>query len=327
MEEDWRGKNSQPKARLRRSKYSMLNKSVPVTKQIPKLKNGHRKKYNKNRTLRTYNTCCFDSVFQVCAALYTDYISFKSQIDNIADSEFCAMIKSACAESRKPLTQLNDLYVMRDKLMEDVVANADNTDVTDTGLTTIDCSSNVDYIVEHMWPQNLFSYTRMKWCKTCENTVTSNRCFIDLNLERFAKQNVLISDLNEHLNNSLNSEKTSKCPNKSCKSLLQIQTTLSDVIMVDLQMIRKQDTKRFSIDEAPAELELCGVELRIVALIEFILDDECLQQEGNQPVGHYVPHIKRISNVWENYDDVPNKVTDSNRTRKMEVHTMFYIKK
>lgn len=97
--------------------------------------------------------------------------------------------------------------------------------------------------------------------------------------------------------------------------------------MVDLQMIRKQDTKRFSIDEAPAELELCGVELRIVALIEFILDDECLQQEGNQPVGHYVPHIKRISNVWENYDDVPNKVTDSNRTRKMEVHTLFYIKK
>lgn len=117
------------------------------------------------------------------------------------------------------------------------------------------------------------------------------------------------------------------CPKKSCRSLFQIQTTLSDVIIIDLQMIRKEDTKRFSIDEAPQELELCGVKFRIIALIEFISDDACLQKNGNNSIGHYVPHIKRINNIWENYDNGLNKVKDSNRKKKMEVHTLFYIKK
>lgn len=312
---------------MRRSKHSMLNKSVPLARHIPKLKNGHRKKYNKNRTLRTYNTCCFDSVFQVAAALYTDYGSFKLQIDNIENSEFCEIIKMACAETRKSFTQLDDLYVMRDEIIENVIANVHNTIKTDTGLITINCKSNVHYIVEHVWPQKLFSYSRSKWCVKCKDFNVSNRCFIDLNLIRFAQKTVLISDLNEHLNEILPPEEgTIMCPNKPCQSLLQMHTYLSDVIMIDLQMIEQQDTKRFSINEAPAELVLCGYQFRIVAIIEFISDDACLQQEGEEPVGHYIPHIRRINNLWENYDDTSNKVTNSNRTRKMEVHTLFYMR-
>lgn len=326
-EEDWRGKNSQSVSGLRRSKYSMLNKSVSITKQIPKLRNGHRKKYDKSRTMHTYNTCCFDSAFQVAAALYTDGF-FQLEIDYAESSEFCKMIKRACAVNRKSNMKLSDLYVMRDKIMENIVANDKNTVRTDTGLISINCSTNVDYIIEHVWPKHLFSYTRRKWCKICKKTNVSNRCFIDYNLDRFAQKSVSIAELNEHLNHFLISEEnTSMFPNQRCRSLIQIKTTLSNVIMIDLQMIVKRDTKRFSINDAPEELELCGVKFRIVALIEFIMDDACLQEKGIDAIGHYVPHIKRINDFWENYDDLLNQVKDSNRKRQMEVHTLFYIKK
>lgn len=149
--------------------------------------------------MQIYNTCCFDSVFQVSAALYIDYGFFKLQIDSIEDSEFCNMIKCACAENRKSLTDLDDLNCMRDNIMENVIANDHNTIRTDKGLISIDCNSNVDYIVEHVWPRSLFSYTRRKWCEICKNTIVSNRCFIDLNLREFAKKRVSIADLNEHL--------------------------------------------------------------------------------------------------------------------------------
>lgn len=87
-EEDWRGKNSNASSGKRRSKYSMLNKSMPITKQIPKLSNRHRKKYNKRLTVETYNECSFDSLFQIYAALYMDYDRIKLQIDRIDDSDF-----------------------------------------------------------------------------------------------------------------------------------------------------------------------------------------------------------------------------------------------
>lgn len=96
--------------------------------------------------------------------------------------------------------------------------------------------------------------------------------------------------------------------------------------MIDLQLILRQNNKKFSINEAPQELELYGTKFRISALIECIRDEDCLLIEGVDDIGHYIPHIKRCNGLWENNDDLKNKAEDSNCNRRMEVHTLFYIK-
>lgn len=326
-EEDWRGKNSNASSGKRRSKYSMLNKSMPITKQIPKLSNRHRKKYNKRLTVETYNECSFDSLFQIYAALYMDYDRIKLQIDRIDDSDFCNMIQQACKENRKSLANLNDLYIIRDTIMQNVVSNDLNTVRTESGLISIDCNSNIDYIIEHVLPQKLCSYLRTKSCELCGAKIESNRYFIDLNLEKFAKKNTTIKHLEKLLRHEMMSEEiSSKCTNQLCDAIFKIQTTFFDVVMIDVQMLSRRNNKRFSINEAPMELELCGKKFKIVALIEFISDDDCLQIEGAEVIGHYVSHIKRINSVWEKYDDCVSKIQNSDCKRKMEVHTLFYIK-
>lgn len=326
-EEDWGGKNSKSTIGKRRSKHSMLNKCVPVAKHIPKLANRHRKKYDKFITVHTYNECSFDSLFQVYAALYMDYECIKFQVDRIENSDFCNMIVQACEENRKSLTNLNDLYVVRDTIMQNVVSNKHNTIRSSTGLISINCISNIDYIVEHVLPQTMFSYVRKKLCESCGMCIESNRCFIDINFEKFAQKNVTIKNLGKLLAREMNAEAiSSKCTNKSCGEIFKIESTFSNVVMIDLQTPDRQTNKRFSINQVPSVLKLCRQKFRIVALIEYIRDDDNLMTEEVEDIGHYVAHIKRINEIWEKYDDCVPKIENSDRKRMMEVHTLFYMK-
>lgn len=300
----------------------MLNKSIRIPEQIPKLKNGHRKKYSKALTVYTYNTCSFDSLFQIFAALYADYERVKMKFEAIENSDFCNMVERAFSSKNKKTSVLNELYVKRDSIMQKIYF--DKIVATDKGLLSIDCNSNICYTVEHVLPEELFSYIRKKQCLICDEIIASKRVFVDINLESFAKENVAIKDLNDHIRNELISEEIiSKC--SKCSDMFQIETTFSDVIMIDLQLVLRKDNKKFRIDEAPQALELCGISFKILALIEFIRDDDCLLIEGEDEIGHYVSHMKRSNDLWEKYDDLSNKFENSNRYREMEVHTLFFI--
>lgn len=325
-EEDWRNKNSQnTTSRQRRSKYSLLNRNIQISKSIPKLANGHRKKYNKNFTLTTSNTCSFDSIFQIFAAAYIDYESMKTIIDSAENSDFCSMIVGAFSTKRKQQVIVNELNVKRDGILQKIFA--EKIVRTRNGLVSIDCNCSITYIIEHVIPVQLNSYARKKTCEMCGLVRVSDRTFVDINIDLFAERNVKIRDLNEHINKELISEEMiSVCSNQFCEQLFQIQTTFSNVIMIDIQVRNRANNKRFSINETPEELDLCGNKFRILALIEFIKDEDCLLIEGGEVVGHYIPHIKRSNTLWEKYDDVSNKVEDSNIKRRMEVHILFYKK-
>lgn len=132
--------------------------------------------------------------------------------------------------------------------------------------------------------------------------------------------------MNDQIRKELISEEIiSKCSNETCGGIFEIVTTFSDVIIIDLQLISRQENKTFSIDETPQELQLCGIRFKISALIEFIRDEDCLQRSETD-IGHYIPHIKRNNDTWEKYDDLSNKIEPANRKRRMEVHTLFYIR-
>lgn len=302
----------------------MLNKSIQISKPIPKLRNGHRKKYNKNRTVHTYNECSFDCLFSLFAVLYVDYEPMRVVIDSVENSDFCIMVKTAFDSNGKSLKSLNRLYEIRDKLMERLCTPI----VTDSGLISIDCKSNIDYTIEHVLPTELFSYYRKKVCTTptCDQLIESNRVFVDINVETFAHKTVSIQDLSDHLNMVLFSEEVnSVCP-KSCGGVVQIETKFSNVIFIDLQVIDRENNKRFSINDAPQNIELYGSRFKILALIQFIRDDECLTVDGKETLGHYILYIKRNNLEWEKYDDTNGQIERPKFNERMEVHTLVYVK-
>lgn len=119
----------------------------------------------------------------------------KIQIERIDESLFCTMVKNAFNAKKTNLKMLNGLFIKRDTVMREIYSSKMIS--TDTGLISIDCNSNIDYTIEHVLPRELFSYIRKKTCTLCEETIVSNRVFIDINLQLLAKKSVSISDLND----------------------------------------------------------------------------------------------------------------------------------
>lgn len=190
----------------------------------------------------------------------------------------------------------------------------------------MDCNSNIFYVLERVLPQSFYSYIRIKRCLLCKNELESHRVFVDINLDTFANPNVSIRDLEIHIKlELLSEEKNSKCT--KCGGTFKIETVFSDIIMIDIQLQAKEThgphpKKMFSINEAPEELRVCGTSFKILALAEFIKDSNDIND-----VGHYIAHIRRFNNQWEEYDDT-KKTNQSPKCKEMkEIHTLFYIKK
>lgn len=323
-EENWGGKNSAtPSRQQRRSKNSMLNKTIQRAKKIPLLQNGHRKYYSKSHSIFTYNTCSFDAIFQIFATVFIDYESMKTRFEKTEKSEFCSMITLAFNNEQTELRMMNDIYERRDNIFK--IIHAAKVITTDSGLIAIDSNSNITYTIEHVLP--FFSYAKTKYCSTCPNSIDSHRVFVDINLQTFANENVSIQDLNSHIKNELLLEKRkSKCTNIDCSGVFQINMKFNEIIMIDLQIDgqmknnNKVKNKLFSINDAPQVLELFGTNFKILALAEFIKKSESIND-----VGHYIAHIRRFNNQWETYDDTSNRIISPNCNRQVEIHTLFYI--
>lgn len=318
-EENWRGKNPTSSARTRRrSKYSILEKTIEKVQNVPILKNGRRKEYSKKLIVFTYNTCGFDTIFQIFATVFVDYESLQVRFKESIDL-FRSMIITAFDKDKVASRKMDDLYNRRDTICKTIYETT--TPKTNSNLLMIDCVGNISYTIEHVLPQVFFSYTVTKSCTLCENSVLSHRVYIDINLDEFAGEQVSIQNLNDHINHELLLERiSSKCTNTSCFVIFKVDAEFSKIIMIDVQLTGERPNKQFSINEAPQTLQISGVEYKILALIQFIKTGESIED-----VGYYVAHVRRINNEWKTYDDKSAKVQTPNRNSRMEIHTLFYI--
>lgn len=188
------------------------------------------------------------------------------------------------------------------------------------GLRSIDCSSNVNYMIQKIFPTELFSYKRVKQCDRCEETIISNRCFIDIDFDSYDLGTV--EQLNSCLLEGILSEIPTQCKCGGSRNI--IETTFSDFVMIDLQL--EYCIKPFSLNEIPNSLNILGIKFAPYACIEFIGDDNMYFQvgENERPIGHYVAHIFR-RNMWERYDDTKIYVTKSNTAAKIKGQVLFYV--
>lgn len=297
----------------------MLNPSVENCKSVILLKNGHLS-VGKN-SIQTFNTCPFDSLYVMVASLYADFISVKSQVDQLgANCDFSKMIITMFDDEKKPGIKQNSLLKQRNLILKRIFLGTIRITEFGNGLSSIDCSANINYMIPRALPIDLYSYVRKRKCDRCNTEVVSNRCFIDINIEQFEQQS--IQNLNSCLLDSLMAERSSNCECGGSKKLTD--TTFSNFIMIDLYL--KTRIAEISLVEIPKTLNFLGIDFAIHGCIEYIGDDENTDTLEDS-IGHYVSHIYRRNNQWQRYDDKKSKITNSDTTSKIKGQVLFYVKK
>lgn len=288
----------------------MLNPSVQVAEGIMNLRNGNLS-YRGKKTIRTFNTCPFDSVFTVVAAMYADHDEIKSQINqNASKSEFLSMIQFMFSDIGKVSSKNHALLCKRSAILCSIFSGEE----FECNLISVDCQGNSNYIIPKLLPNELYSYAREKQCDRCLVKITSNRCFVDVDIDGFDNQP--IGRLNSYLLDSLIDEQPSRC---ECNGLKRIVGThFSNFIMVDLTM--RNAIKEFSLRDIPADINILGIKYSLKACIEFIPP---LDENG---IGHYVSHVHRRNARWETYDDKKAKVLRSSITKQMQGQVLFYVR-
>lgn len=275
------------------------------------------------------HTCPFDSVYTVLAALYADFEKIKLKIDEIrlmyddgVPKEFLRMVERMSEDFKSNAIKLNVLLRDRNHILNEVFEGEERV-VELNGLRSIDCSSNVHYLIQKVLPTELFSYKRIKQYDRCENTIVSNRCFIDINFDSY--EIGTIKKLNNCLLTEFLSERHTQCKCGGSRNV--IETTFSDFVMIDLQL--EYCIKPISLNEIPKNLNILGLKFALYACIEFIGDDNAFSQEEEgeegQPIGHYVAHIFR-RNMWERFDDMKSYVTKSDTKAKIKGQVLFYFR-
>lgn len=184
-EEDWRGKNPRPRkiVRSRRAIHSILDPSVEAYRKTILLRNGSY--LSGKNPIHTYNTCPFDSVYAVFAALYADREDIRTKIDHLqSNCAFSKMVASMFSGESKLATKHKSLVQQRSEILSTLFEGSQQKTLFD-GLTSIDCACNVNYLTPKLLPTTLYSLLRIRKCDKCEQSVESYRCYLDIDIFNF----------------------------------------------------------------------------------------------------------------------------------------------
>lgn len=301
----------------------MLNPNVDICGSIMLLRNGFFSTVAKY-SIQTMNTCPFDSPFANIAGMYADYPEVKKQINELKKNcKFSQIICEMFTKVGSLAIKQNKLLRLRNVILLEVFKNAEDSIEFENGLISLDCGSNVNYIIPKILPQELYSYSREKRCNQCNRTVLSNRCFIDINFEEY--DTLGIKKLNECLLNTLIAETPSTCLSNTCGgSEMFVNTKFSSFIVIDLQL--EYTIKCITLNEIPKSLNILGTQFSLTGCIEFIGNvREMILNKSS--IGHYVSHVYRSNNSWEMYDDTKCKVFRSDPNIKIQGQVLFYVKR
>lgn len=283
-----------------------------MAESIMLLKNGH-SSYRDKRCTQTSNTCPFDSLFVVVAAMYADHDHIKNQINSLApDSELLSMIYDMFNDVGKTTVKHNALLRQRNVLLSSLFPAEEY----ECGLLVVDCKANANYIIPKLLPTELYSYVRIKECDRCGDKLLSKRCFVDIDIDEFERQR--IENLNKCLLDSLicEHEQPSKCSCNGAKRI--VETNFSNFIMIDLTL--KEIISTLSLCDIPDKIKILGLQFSLKACIEFI------GTEFTEFTGHYVSHVYRRNKQWEKYDDKKSQVLRSNIKNKIKGQVLFYVR-
>lgn len=159
VEEEWRGKNLPCKSvpTSRRAKHTMLEPTVQLAGALLHLKDNGFTSHGKF-TIRTSNTCPFDSVYAILAALYCDEPEIKNQIDALApSSSFLKLICDTFSSDESLLKTYNSLMKARNLFLRDYFEPEN----APKSFMHFECSGNVNLVIPKVsifYFKNSFQY-------------------------------------------------------------------------------------------------------------------------------------------------------------------------
>lgn len=106
------------------------------------------------KNIRTFNTCSFDSVYVAIAAMYADFENVKKQIDDFTDEcTFSIMVSTLFTADVRAAIKHNALLRIRNNLLLSIFEQS--AEEYENDLITVDCATNVNYIIPKLVPRNI----------------------------------------------------------------------------------------------------------------------------------------------------------------------------
>lgn len=187
------------------------------------------------------------------------------------------------------------------------------------GAITIDCNSNITFIVERAC-SSVFSFKRIRKCESCEKTEDVNLCFVPFNSTVFENQGIdgikyIESNICDSVAN-INSEQ--EC---ECGGILKLQNMdFNNIIIVDVQNYKSGSTM-IEINSLPKVLNLRDKTYFLFGIIEF---SRLVPVEISE-IGHYLCHVQRKNGEWQTFDDTKKKVSIPKTTVPIDIHALVYM--
>lgn len=284
-----------------------------VLKWSVHLKNFFKSKSDGSTTYIIYS-CGPDSLFQALCCLYIENETFK---------DLCIARK---LEFKSELFDLFDsvagknstrAHAIRNKLLSDHFTSEHD----GKGLITINCESNMFYLIATYLKQIFPSVVTMKNCDGCDQNETKNHCVVEIDSEKLSRvriQNLESCILSYAL---LDRESTCQCGGKKSEI-----NHIGLIVFIDVQMIVLPEGKKIgqvnpvNIDDIPKTMVIKQKEYELKSLIHY----KPQSTDGN--VGHFMA-ICHFEGSWKIFDDIKTKAYPLAPSFKVLPHTLIYIQK
>lgn len=266
---------------------------------VPMLPNSSELQQGKTAIVMTH-ACTFNSVTSVFVAAYIDCPPMRNKIDN-STCKYAAFLKLLFQKGNDSTVEfaryefLREIFPDRKAIKELKNLVSFNCDVSISGLFNSMCASNADIVS---------SRQRMEKCSNCAHQDVSASSFVNFNFDGFDFKNV---------QQCVVAERTRVC-NKCLKKTMAIEDQFHEIIAIDCES--SQQNELTTITNIQNQINLNEEQYDLFAAIQY--DPE---------MRHFIPHIKRISNNWETYDDLLPQKSVTNINEEMFVFMLFYKKK
>lgn len=328
--ENWRGLVVPPKKRKSYltpcPEWQHMNMATQHKKtRIGLLRNGN---YFANHTINTgkaqlsvVNTCAFDSFCQCLCCAYCDSERFSRYVQGI-NKPVLDLVKSIVVSGVNRTT-----YRQRALILEQMFDH----ETLKSGAHQINAECNVSQVVTAtMKDVETLTFTSLCSSSSCRRHETRNLSLVPVNIKTLGRGG--IKELQAAIEDGLHLH-PAEChqPLQSTPNHPEAYSSSSDVPRCDGVVTHSYDTgealfvelgteQRFGLSDFPVNITLKEESFTLRGIMAF--------QPGptRKALGHYIAFCRRSSFLWEQYDDLANKVTIAPEKTLILPHVVLYTK-
>lgn len=285
----------------KRATRSILNdRAVGICETVPILKNGGRTAGNKKmKTVVSFNTCGFDSIWQILVSACADREDFRFIVENEECNYSTFLLYALGTKIQKPT-----LYNHRNQILLQIMDKEKY--VADyKKFTQIDAKTSITYMFERSCTafHLLYSCFEHTVCPKC-STKSSETCkpFVRLNLSSRDIKSVC-----ESVIKMASKPLKQKC--KDCDVNLNLVQTPGAIVSLDIE-----NCEFSTLNNIPKSIRTTKGEYNLLGAIEF--------SEKNE---HFRAHVYRSNGIFETHDDLyPEKKQVPKPNSKMKLVLLMY---